>query len=384
MLPSICDDYIDLSELAPCGKGSETVIDPTIRNAYHIKADEFIMSKRWFDKLEKIAAQCAHDMGVSGPTKLVTHEILMYKKNGHFKRHQDTEKCLGMFGTFVVSLPSWHQGGDLLIQHGSDAKVWETSGAKSIEDTQYVAFYADCYHELLPITKGRRIVMVFNMCRDVLKTSIVPSYPGPGITVSCISPKSINTTDKSALEPIPVCMDHPRFKSVSSQVMNLASTWPVATRDEPLIVVLHHKYITSKDKQLLDWTTLKGNDSVVVALLRSIPDVHLYLAQAQIETDMEFDLSETLITSDPVPIPSLTMIGQEKPCQEFTKKAPMSFYHGKHVIMDHTYWKEAADKSDRCESQLDCEAYLGNESMQTGYQYSRVVVLIYHSTFFQQ
>jgi predicted 2-oxoglutarate/Fe(II)-dependent dioxygenase YbiX len=62
-----------------------------------------------------------------------------------------------MFGTLVVHLPSDFKGGDLVVRHNGQEHTFGTRqlgpGAAGLS---YVAFYADCEHEVKPVTKGYR------------------------------------------------------------------------------------------------------------------------------------------------------------------------------------------------------------------------------------
>ena len=47
--------------------------------------------------------------------------------------------------------------------------------------TRYISFYATCEHELLPVTKGHRLALVYNLCRDDgLPKPSVPSFLDAG------------------------------------------------------------------------------------------------------------------------------------------------------------------------------------------------------------
>lgn len=63
----------------------------------------------------------------------------------------------GMFATLTVQLPCSYAGGELLVRHGGREYVYGMKqlmdGAKTIG---YVAFYADCEHEVQPVVDGHR------------------------------------------------------------------------------------------------------------------------------------------------------------------------------------------------------------------------------------
>jgi hypothetical protein len=67
-----------------------------------------------------------------------------------------------MFGTLVLTLPSAHRGGELRIRHAGREVTVDTSQTETSE-LSYVAFYADCEHEALPVRQGNRVCLVYNL-----------------------------------------------------------------------------------------------------------------------------------------------------------------------------------------------------------------------------
>lgn len=68
-----------------------------------------------------------------------------------------------MFGTLVIQLPSNYSGGQLTVYHRSKNTVFDFSGPMGCSDFHYAAFYADCQHEIEPVTKGHRLCLVYNL-----------------------------------------------------------------------------------------------------------------------------------------------------------------------------------------------------------------------------
>ncbi len=97
-------------------------------------------------------------------TKVNLYKLLLYPAGGHFATHRDTEKEPGMFGTLIVQLPAGHKGGALAVRHNGEEIVWETERDSNTQ-IHYCAFYADCEHELKPVTSGWRLVLVYNLVR---------------------------------------------------------------------------------------------------------------------------------------------------------------------------------------------------------------------------
>jgi hypothetical protein len=97
-----------------------------------------------------------------GKVSAELYKLLVYDRDGFFLAHRDTEKTDGMFGTLVVTLPSAHRGGELRIRHAGREVTVDTNTAEPSE-LSYVAFYADCEHEALPVREGSRLCLVYNL-----------------------------------------------------------------------------------------------------------------------------------------------------------------------------------------------------------------------------
>ena len=68
-----------------------------------------------------------------------------------------------MFGTLVIQLPSNYSGGELAIYHQSKSKKFDFGGFVGCNNFHYAAFYADCQHEIKPVTKGYRLCLIYNL-----------------------------------------------------------------------------------------------------------------------------------------------------------------------------------------------------------------------------
>jgi hypothetical protein len=85
--------------------------------------------------------------------------MLLYERGDFFVPHQDSEKDDGMIGTLVVTLPSSFRGGEMTVeQHG---EIMAFRGSRTA--LQLIAFYADCRHEVRPVTSGARVVLTYNL-----------------------------------------------------------------------------------------------------------------------------------------------------------------------------------------------------------------------------
>ena len=154
------------AELAPFGRGERTLIDTSVRNTWQIDAGALAFGGRnWQRSLDAIVARAADGLGVLEPVLAQLYKLLIYDTGGFFVEHRDTEKAAGMFATLVLVLPSLYSGGELLVRHG-EREVRLDLANTDADEAAYAAFYADCVHEVLPVTGGARLALVYNLIRD--------------------------------------------------------------------------------------------------------------------------------------------------------------------------------------------------------------------------
>lgn len=158
---------IEKACLAPYGRGEDTILDTSVRKTWQIPADEVqISGKSWkmhFDAIldEVKRALGCYDVVVSAEL----YKLLIYDEGGFFLPHRDSEKSPGMFGTMIIALPSLHEGGQLIVRHKDNDVVIDLSGSEGSE-LKFAAFYADCEHEVLAVTKGYRICLAYNLIQN--------------------------------------------------------------------------------------------------------------------------------------------------------------------------------------------------------------------------
>ncbi len=156
---------IALSEQAPYGRGEETIVDTKVRNTWQISATDFELSNPQWDKaLQKIINETiGHELGLYDcKIQGTPYKLLIYGKGSFFAAHRDTEKIPNMFATLTISLPSEHEGGELLISHGGETRRYSFAEMDMFQ-SHFVAFYADCFHEVKPVTSGYRVCLIYNL-----------------------------------------------------------------------------------------------------------------------------------------------------------------------------------------------------------------------------
>ncbi|MDD5033882.1 MAG: 2OG-Fe(II) oxygenase [Methylococcaceae bacterium] len=176
LLPMQAEQLVAVAERAPYGRGEETLVDTTVRRTWQIGADKIqIRGKYWAQNIGEIVAWIAARLGVSEPVTAELYKLLVYDAGSFFVGHRDTEKAPGMFATLVLVLPSLYSGGELLVRHrGQEARL-DLHEADSSE-LAFAAFYADCVHEVLPVTSGCRLTLIYNLLRTDLSPLEPPEY----------------------------------------------------------------------------------------------------------------------------------------------------------------------------------------------------------------
>ncbi|MEI9898579.1 MAG: 2OG-Fe(II) oxygenase [Chthoniobacter sp.] len=154
------------SARAPYGRGAETILDESVRKVWQLPADKVRVSgKSWAATFAEILRRVVRGLGSEGmAVSAELYKLLIYDVGGFFLAHRDTEKAEGMFGTLVLVLPSAHRGGELVIRHAGREVTVEMSSAE-VSEVTFAAFYADCEHEVRPITEGHRLCLVYNLLR---------------------------------------------------------------------------------------------------------------------------------------------------------------------------------------------------------------------------
>jgi hypothetical protein len=261
LLPMQAEQLVAVAERAPYGRGMETVIDTQVRRTWQIAADRVrIMGKHWPSTLDSILARVGEGLGVGDPIMAELYKLLVYDQGSFFVSHRDTEKTARMFATLVLVLPSLSTGGELIVRH-KDREARLELRCEDPSEAAFAAFYADCIHEVLPVSAGCRLSLVYNLLRC-----------GKG----------------TAPEP-------PSYEREQVRVAALLRMWAASKRSpddetpEKLIYPLEHAYTPAE----LGFPALKGVDAAIAGVLVSAApqadcDLHLALLTIEESGDAEY------------------------------------------------------------------------------------------------
>jgi predicted 2-oxoglutarate/Fe(II)-dependent dioxygenase YbiX len=250
LLPVQAEQLIALAERAPYGKGPATLVDTNVRRTWQIAPERVRFGGRhWQTTLERIVMQAAVGLGVGEPVSAQLYKLLIYDPGSFFVSHRDTEKAPGMFATLVLALPSVSSGGELVVRH-KDREMRLDLANEDPAEMAYAAFYADCVHEVLPITSGYRVALVYNLTRQgKAGLHMPPEYDAEAVRLRAL------------------------LREWSERASDLQAGGP-----DKVIYPLEHAYSQAE----LDFRKLKGVDAAVAQLLATVAplagcDLHVAL-----------------------------------------------------------------------------------------------------------
>ena len=169
-----------LGRPARFGRGEQTLLDRQVRDTQEVpKSRVKINKRRWNKTLLPVLDRLREDLGLPSGCGLRAefHSMLVYGRGQFFVPHQDSEKADEMIGSLVVTLPSAHDGGALVVKHAGQTATYRS--AKN--SLSFVAFYGDCRHHVQPVRSGYRIVLTYNLVVDgdmtAPTTGVVPPEP---------------------------------------------------------------------------------------------------------------------------------------------------------------------------------------------------------------
>jgi len=243
LMPAQAQALIAVAERAPYGRGSETLVDTGVRRSWQIAPAALAKAplerqRIWRQTLARIVRRATTDLGVEGKVRAELYKVLVYEPGDFFVAHRDTEKVDGMFATLVVSLPSVHEGGALVVRHAGETRRFELR-VEAPSRVAWSAFYADCVHELEPVTSGYRLALVYNLAWEE---------------------RAATSRGEGSGDNAP-----PDQSQAVTSVATLLRAWAAGPAPTRLISVLQHHYTTAN----LSFTQLKNPDAAAAAVLLS-------------------------------------------------------------------------------------------------------------------
>ena len=181
-----------------------------------------------------------------------------------------------MFGSLVVTFPTPHEGGALLLRHRGQEWTFDSASvlaAAQPSSVAYAAFFSDIEHEVIPVTSGYRVTLTYSLFFDdhkrVSAKDFVPSAPQ----------EENERMFRSAFEAL---LKNPKFLPYGGTLgFGLRHAYQVES-------TLEHVY-----------SLLKGSDATVYRTVRALGfEPKLYLYYEELDND---DFAAILTESVPDP-----------------------------------------------------------------------------------
>lgn len=206
----IIKNIISFANKSPFGLGMETIYDDNVRKGWEIDAENIqFKNPEWEANLQKAIKQLKKDLGIEkSDIKADLYKLLIYEEGSFFLKHKDTEKEKGMFGTLVVGLPSYYEGGEFEISFDGETVISDFSEDKAKYELNYTAFYADCDHEVKLVKAGYRVVLTYNLIQESNSSDNQNKYLGSAPIVERISTLLRKQESLSQQQPFVFLLDH--------------------------------------------------------------------------------------------------------------------------------------------------------------------------------
>ncbi|GAM24044.1 hypothetical protein SAMD00019534_072190 [Acytostelium subglobosum LB1] len=267
--PEQVQKLVERATRAPYGKGTETITDLNVRRVWQIQnTDISITGNKFTEFFNGVINSIKESMGLADETVTAElYKMLIYDKGGFFLPHRDSEKAVKMFGTLVLSLPCSHRGGDLVIAHSGKEMIVSLEN-DSISSIKWTAFFADCRHEVKPVTEGNRVCLVYNLMRSGAR-KLVPTPNSDGRVVDALNKVfciKVKNEDDEGDDDAKVLK-----KSKTSTTTTTSTKVDDDDNDdypEKIAYCLEHVYSMAN----CTLESLKGNDASLARTLLSIAD----------------------------------------------------------------------------------------------------------------
>jgi hypothetical protein len=204
--PTRVKKLIAKCQVAPYGKGTQTLVDKKVRNTFELDPAGFTLGVAWNEAIAEVTRQAAGKLGVpADQLEARLYKLLAYERGGFFLPHRDSEKHDRMVASLIVVLPNPFDGGALVVRHAGLTQKLKFDGAKSGTAASYGAFFADCEHEVERVTHGVRLCLAYNL---VLKAKSGRAAPGTDEANDTIVKSIREWFDAAPAKPLVFALEH--------------------------------------------------------------------------------------------------------------------------------------------------------------------------------
>jgi 2OG-Fe(II) oxygenase superfamily len=195
-------------QVAPYGKGTQTLVDKKVRNTYELDPKTFRLSDEWNSAIADATRNVAEQLELpADQLEARLYKLLMYERGGFFLPHRDSEKHDRMVASMIVVLPNPFEGGRLIVRHGAATQKLTFDEAAAGKAPCFAAFYADCEHEVERVSHGVRLCLAYNLVLKPMRAK--PSASANAAAPADVLAKSIGLwVAKQPAKPLVFALDH--------------------------------------------------------------------------------------------------------------------------------------------------------------------------------
>lgn len=161
---------IAVARPARFGRGPDTLGDTGVPDTWEITPDQIVIGGPAWPRMLGVALEHFRDgLGLPETMRLRAdlRTMLVYGTGQLLLPQQDSEQDDASVGSLVLSLPSAHTGGQLVVEHASGSGGGQSRSYRaSKKDLTLLAFHADCRHGVTPITSGYRVTLIFDLLAE--------------------------------------------------------------------------------------------------------------------------------------------------------------------------------------------------------------------------
>lgn len=258
------------AERAEVGTATGAVVNLEARTCWQLLPDKVSIENTKF--LDYAVEQVSKGLGLDlyYDIKANLYKFLLYEPGCFFKRHQDTERLEGMFGTLIVELPSDYQGAELTIYSPLNPTETKKFAFGSDALMHFTALYSDCFHAVSELESGNRAALVYHLTATPKATKPLRHLPDP-------TPVPPQPAQASVVQNIADIMykfsketeaDYPKVVEEKSSGSYSYDVSRGGVKPTKLAIVLSHHYTPlSIENGGLD--ALKGTDRAIGELIRA-------------------------------------------------------------------------------------------------------------------
>jgi len=247
------------AEQSAFGKGTETLIDTSVRNSFEIPAEKLNQDTLNFLKSHFDLKGLAPRMEV----EVRPYKLVIYQEGGFFREHRDSVRGESHIGTLVYILSSKFTGGELVVR--------QNDKERSIHKPyQWMAMYGDCAHRIEPVTSGTRVSLIFDLyqVRCISDADYFQQHEEGGGMMTFAEDGHQHAPDAATTESILTALDD-ELAAAGTVVICLTHLYPLCQADP---------------------TCLKGGDSSLYTLLHGADKYDLTVVPIAVsyEKDSEY------------------------------------------------------------------------------------------------